>query len=252
MKRCKLFGVKTVVSHMEEAVSYVRKNKERLKGKYVSFANVHTTVTAKEEKEFRKVQNEAALVMPDGKPLSFVMKKRGYEEAEQIAGPDFMKRMWEVTAESQEESHYFYGAGEETIAALEEKLKAQYPNLKIAGMESPPYRELTEEEKEAAVKRINESGADYLWVGLGAPKQEYWMNEHKGKIHAVMFGVGAAFDFHAGTIKRAPKWMQKCYLEWFYRILQDPGRLWKRYAVTNARFILMVIGYGINGLRRKQ
>lgn len=242
LKRKKLFGIKIVVSDPEEAVSHVVKELEELRGGYISFANAHTTVLAHEDREFHRVQQEAAYVMPDGRPLSKLLRLRGFSQARQIAGPDFMGRLWEAT-EDGPLSHYFYGGSERTVEALRKKLRKDYPGLKIAGMESPPYRPLTEEEDRETVERINASGADIIWIGLGAPKQEYFMRAHKSMLRGVMLGVGAGFDFQAGTVKRAPEWMQKHYLEWLYRLCQEPERLWRRYVVTNLKFIRMALFY---------
>lgn len=239
LKRKKLFGIKIVVSDPEEAVGHVLDEVDALRGGYISFANAHTTVLAHEDREFHRAQMEAAYVMPDGRPLSKLLRLRGFSQARQIAGPDFMERLLESTKDGTL-SHYFYGGSKKTIDALREKLTKDYPELKIAGMESPPYRPLTEEEERETVARINASGADFIWIGLGAPKQEYFMNAHKDMLCGVMLAVGAGFDFHAGTIKRAPKWMQTHYLEWLYRFCQEPTRLWRRYVVTNIKFIGMV------------
>ena len=138
-------------------------------------------------------------------------------------------------------SHFFYGSSQETLDVLREILQKKYPGLKIAGMYSPPFRPLTEEEDEAVIEMINESNADIIWVGLGAPKQENWMYEHQDKVKGLMFGVGAGFDYHAGKLKRAPRWMQRMSLEWLMRLLQDPRRLWKRYLVTNIKFIWYIL-----------
>lgn len=248
LKTKKLFGIKIVAADPEEAVSHVAEAVDELRGGYISFANAHTTVLAHEDREFHQVQTEAAYVMPDGRPLSKLLRLRGYTEARQIAGPDFMGRLWEAT-EDGTLSHYFYGGSEKTIEALKKRLAKDYPKLNIAGMESPPYRPLTDGEDHEMVERINASGADFIWIGLGAPKQEYFMRAHKNMLHGVMLGVGAGFDFQAGTVKRAPEWMQKHYLEWLYRFCQEPERLWKRYVVTNVKFIAMVMYYR---LRRRR
>lgn len=242
LKRRKLFGIKIVVSDPEEAVRHVVEEAEALRGGYISFANAHTTVLAHEDRKFHQVQSEASYVMPDGRPLSKLLRLRGYSQAKQIAGPDFMGRLWKAT-ENGTLSHYFYGGSKKTIEALRKRLEKDYPGLKIAGMESPPYRPLTEEEDRETIERINASGADFIWIGLGAPKQEHFMRAHKGMLHGVMLGVGAGFDFQAGTVRRAPEWMQKHYLEWLYRLCQEPERLWKRYVVTNVKFISMVLYY---------
>lgn len=133
--------------------------------------------------------------------------------------------------------HYFYGSKEETLEKLYQKLNENYPGIQIAGMYSPPFRPLTEEEDKAVIERINETKPDFVWVGLGAPKQERWMAAHQGEINGLMIGVGAGFDYYAENIKRAPMWMQKSNLEWLYRLIQDPKRLFKRYLVTNTKFI---------------
>ena len=133
--------------------------------------------------------------------------------------------------------HYFYGSTEETLRKLYIVLKAQYPGLRIVGMYSPPFRQMTEEEDQAIVEQINMVNADFIWVGLGAPKQEKWMAQHQGRVKGFMVGVGAGFDYIAGNIVRAPEWMQKGNLEWLYRLLQDPSRLFSRYWNTNWKFI---------------
>lgn len=236
----RILGVNVAVTNMDDVVNLITNHLEELKGKFICLSNVHTTVMAYERAEYRKVQNASFIALPDGRPLSFVQRLRGYKEAEQVSGPDLMPALWKAT-ENTEVSHYFYGSSEETIAALEKNLKKKYPNLKIAGMEAPPFRPLTPEEDEEAIRRINESGASILWVGLGAPKQEEWMYAHRDKINCLMFGVGAGFDFHAGTVKRAPEWMRNHYMEWLYRLIQDPKRLWKRYVKTNGKFMFLSI-----------
>ena len=236
----RILGVNIAITNMQDTVKLIVEHIDELKGEFICLSNVHTTVMSQKDEEYRKIQNSAFLALPDGSPLSLVQRLRGYRMAEQVAGPDLMPALWKAT-EKTEISHYFYGSTPETIAALEKKLRNNYPELKIAGMEAPPFRPLTEEEDLAAIQRINESGAAIVWVGLGAPKQEKWMYEHRGKINAVMLGVGAGFDFHAGTVKRAPAWMRNHYLEWLYRLIQDPKRLWKRYVQTNGKFLLLSI-----------
>lgn len=236
----RILGVNIAITNMQETVNLIIEHLEEIRGQFICLSNVHTTVMSERDAEYRKIQNSAFLALPDGSPLALVQRLRGYRRAEQVAGPDLMPAIWKAT-EHTEYSHYFYGSTPETIAALEKNLRSKYPDMKIAGMESPPFRSLTEEEDRQAVERINESGADFVWVGLGAPKQEKWMYEHQGRIHAVMLGVGAGFDFHAGTVKRAPDWMRRHYLEWLYRLVQDPKRLWKRYVQTNGQFVLLSI-----------
>lgn len=241
-----ILGVNVAITDMKRAINYIKENKEALKGEYVCFTNVHTTVMSYENPKYRKVQNGAHICMPDGSPLSYIQRLRGYQNARQVAGPDFMTALFKAT-ENSDCSHYFFGGSQETIDRLKKVLKDKYPGLKIAGMESPPFRPLSEKEDEEAVERINSSGADFVWIGLGAPKQEEWMQAHKGRINAVMLGVGAGFDFHAGTVKRAPKWMREHYLEWLYRLTQDPSRLWKRYVTTNVKFVSYIFRNAVTG-----
>ena len=237
---CTILGVNVWVTDMEKTVRLIEENVKKLSGEYVCVGNGHTTVTAFEEEDYRRVQNGAIGVFPDGEPLSIVSRKRGFKEAKRVTGPDFMEQMFLRGQEGNGLRHYFYGGSQDTLDVLKEVLNQKYPNLQIAGMYSPPFRPLTEEEDKEIIEMINEAAPDILWVGLGAPKQERWMRDHQGKVKGLMFGVGAGFDYHAGKLKRAPKWMQKMSLEWLARLLQDPKRLWKRYLVTNVKFLWYV------------
>lgn len=233
---CEIMGVRVAVTDMDATLRLLRDNLERWRGEYICVANVHTTVTAHRDEEYRRVQNGSAMVLPDGGPLSKYSRTHGYPQAKRVTGPDLMRR---VLAESAEHgwTHYFYGSTPETLEKLGEVLAQRYPGAKVAGMYSPPFRALTPEEDEADVARINAAAPDFVWVGLGAPKQERWMAAHHGQVHALMLGVGAAFDYEAGNIQRAPGWMQRHNLEWFYRLMQDPRRLFGRYFSTNLRFL---------------
>lgn len=231
-----ILKTKINITTMDEAVSWIDEHLAELSGKYVCISNVHTTVTAYQDEKYRAVQNGSALSLPDGKPLSIVQRHRGYENAGRVPGPDLMPEIFALS-EKKGYRHYFYGSKQSTLDALKERLLEKYPKLNIVGMYSPPFRALTEEEDQEAVERINAVKPDFIWVGLGAPKQEIWMAEHENRVHGVMLGVGAGFDFHAGTIKRAPKWMQELCMEWLYRISQDPKRLLWRYLDTNFSFL---------------
>lgn len=237
---CNILGVDIAVTNMKAVVYYLSKNLEALRGKYVCVSNVHTTVMAYNDPGYRTVQNSAAIAVPDGKPLSLICRLRGYKSAQRVAGPDLMPAVLRLS-EKKGYRHFFYGSTEQTLQFLEQNLRAQYPKLQIAGSYSPPFRKHTPEEDAEIVEMINAAKPDFVWVGLGAPKQEEWMYEHRDRIHAVMLGVGAAFDFHAGTAKRAPKWMQECYMEWLYRLIQEPKRLMKRYVRSNAQFIWLIL-----------
>lgn len=237
---CKILGTNINVTSMQDTLDYLEHNLENLKGNYICVSNVHTTIMAWENEDYKKIQNGGAMALPDGKPLSLVCRKRGFLNARQVAGPNLMPEVFKISEETGY-THYFYGSTSENLQKLQENLKIRFPKLQIVGMYSPPFRTLTEEEDKAVIAEINCQMPDFVWVGLGAPKQEEWMYNHQGKIRGLMIGVGAGFDFHAGTVKRAPIWIQQLYLEWFYRLLQDPRRLWKRYVTTNFKFIRLVV-----------
>lgn len=233
---CNIMGVNIAAINMGWLVEYLRENLVDIKGDYICVSNVHTTVTAYENPDYLKVQNGGLMAIPDGGPLSTVGQKRGYKNMARTTGPSLMGEIFKISAEKGYR-HYFYGSKEETLEILKQKLEEKYPGIQIAGMYSPPFRPLTEDEDKKVVERINETKPDFVWIGLGAPKQEKWMAEHQGKIDGLMLGVGAGFDYYAENIKRAPMWMQKSNLEWVYRLMQDPKRLFKRYLHTNTKFI---------------
>lgn len=233
---CRILNTNISVTNMEATKKFLEDNLETLRGDYICVSNVHTTVMAFRDEQYRKIQNGGAMAVPDGQPLSIVSRGRGYKNAERVPGPDLMV---EMLKESEEKGyrHYFYGGKEETLEILKQKLREQFPKLQIAGMYSPPFRKLTEEEDKQIIQMINDTKPDFIWVALGAPKQEIWMYEHRNQFQGVMLGVGAAFGFTAGTTKRAPQWMQRLCLEWLYRIGQDPKRLIPRYLSTNFSFV---------------
>lgn len=233
-------GHQLLQTPIDEAAIYIKNAVKELKGQYICFSNVHTTVMAHDNPDYRAIQNGSAYTFPDGSPIARQQKRLGYMNAERVSGPDFMNAMFRGTMDGKI-SHYFYGSTEETIEKLRKGLEKNYPGIYIKGMYSPPFRDLTPEEDAQTVQMLNDSGADIIWIGLGAPKQEKWMAAHKDKVNALMIGVGAGSNFYAGTVKRAPKWVQKAGMEWLYRLLQDPKRLWKRYFVTNIKYIWYII-----------
>lgn len=235
-KYCTILKTNINVTNMKDTIAYLTENLEALRGKYICVSNVHTTVMAYRDEAYRNVQNSADMALPDGKPLSMVSKRRGFIEAQRVPGPDLMPKIFELSKEKGYR-HYFYGSTQETLDKLKVQLEKKYPHLQIAGMYSPPFRPLSEEEDQEIINKINATRPDFIWVALGAPKQENWMYDHKDKINGIMLGVGAAFDFEAGTVKRAPRWMQEMCLEWLYRIMQDPRRLIPRYFDTNFSFM---------------
>ena len=233
---CNIMGVNIASIDMDWLMRYTEKNLTQLSGDYICVSNVHTIVTALEDASYQDIQNGGIMAMPDGGPLSTIGNKRGFTYMKRTTGPSYMGEIFKISAEKGYR-HYFYGSTDETLEKLYQQLTDAYPGLQIAGMYSPPFRPMTEEEDAAIVERINKTNADFVWIGLGAPKQEMWMAAHQGIIKGLMVGVGAGFDYYAGNISRAPEWMQKSNLEWLYRLIQDPKRLFKRYLITNTKFI---------------
>jgi len=236
LRYCTILKTNINVTTMEKTIRYITDHLEELKGNYICVSNVHTTVMAYRDESYRKIQNSGAMALPDGQPLSIVSRRRGYRDARRVPGPDLMPAILKLS-EEKGYAHYFYGSSEHTLAELRKALVKAYPRLRIAGMYAPPFRPLSEEEDRETVERINAAEPDFIWVALGAPKQEIWMYEHKNRVNGLMIGVGAAFDFMAGTVKRAPLWMQKLCLEWVFRIMQDPKRMLPRYLNTNFSFL---------------
>ena len=233
---CNIMGVNIAAIDMDWLLNFTEKHIAELSGDYICVSNVHTTVTSYEDKAYCAVQNGGIMAIPDGGPLSTVGRKRGYKTMKRTTGPSYMGEILKISVQKGY-SHYFYGSTEETLDKMNLKLTKEYPGLKIAGMYSPPFRPLTDEEDINIIAKINEVNPDFVWIGLGAPKQENWMAEHQGKIKGLMVGVGAGFDYFAGNIERAPEWMQNNDLEWLFRLFQDPKRLFNRYWHTNTKFI---------------
>lgn len=234
---CSILGVNIAAINMDWLLDFTQKNIHALSGDYMCVANVHTTVTAFEDKEYKAIQNGGILAIPDGGPLSLIGHKRGFQYMERTTGPTYMETILKLSPKNGWK-HFFYGSTDETLQSLKDTIKKENPSIQITGMYSPPFRELTEDEDTEIIKRINMACPDFLWVGLGAPKQERWMATHQGKVKGLMVGVGAGFDYMVGNIQRAPRWMQNNNLEWLYRLKQDPQRLFYRYWSTNWKFIL--------------
>jgi N-acetylglucosaminyldiphosphoundecaprenol N-acetyl-beta-D-mannosaminyltransferase len=221
----------------DDAVTQIMQWGAARESRYVCICNVHSVVTTTRDIEFKVAVNNADMSTPDGAPVAWALRRFGFPAQERINGPDLMSR-YLALAEKSSQRVFFYGSTESTLQKLHAALAKEFPGLQIAGAYSPPFRPLSLQEDEAIVNMINSSGANVVFVGLGCPKQEKWMAEHRGRIRAVMIGVGAAFDYHSGVIRRAPLWWQRNGLEWLYRLGSEPRRLFIRYAVTNTLFVL--------------
>lgn len=232
-----VLGARIDALSWERALADVTREAAVHASRYVCLCNVHSVITATLDPAFMRVLNEADLSAPDGAPVAWAMRRFGFPAQERINGPDLMWHYLQQ-AESLQQVVFFYGSTNATLDALQARLLQQFPRLQIGGMHSPPFRALQAQELAADIAMINASGAHVVFVGLGCPKQEKWMAAQRGKIAAVMIGVGAAFDYHAGTVRRAPPWCQRHGLEWLYRLCVEPRRLLRRYAITNTLFMI--------------
>ncbi|MES2743522.1 MAG: WecB/TagA/CpsF family glycosyltransferase [Pseudomonadota bacterium] len=216
----------------------------------VCLGNVHVIVTATREAAMRRALDAADIVLPDGAPVAWTLRRFGHVDQERINGPDLM---WRYLAEAERSGQivFFYGSTQRTLDRLRQALARSFPRLRIAGMVSPPFQPQSSADVSADVRAINACGTQILFVGLGCPKQEKWMAAQRGHVHAVMIGVGAAFDYHAGTLRRAPVWMQHQGLEWCFRLYKEPRRLFMRYLVTNTLFILRLSAQFAGRLRQR-
>lgn len=235
-----VLGAPIDVLSWSDAVSRLVAWGERRSSRYVCICNVHSVVTAQQDPTFGDIIRQADMATADGAPVAWAIRNQGHRTQRRINGPDLM---WRYLGEAERRGQvvFFYGSTENTLALLRTALHSHFPKLQVGGMISPPFRPLTNDEDQADVDAINASGAAVVFVSLGCPKQEKWMAAHRGRIHAVMVGVGAAFDYHAGTVSRAPRWMQRSGLEWLHRLASEPRRLWRRYLETNSVFVLAMV-----------
>ncbi len=210
----------------------------RRQPQYIVAANVHVVMTAYFQSEYQNILRAAALVTPDGMPLVWGMRQLGVRQQQRVYGPDLMLA-WCDRAAQIGSSIYLYGSTSDVLSKLSTNLKQRFPELKIVGQHAPPFRALSLAEMRADADRIQSSGADVVFVGLGCPKQEGWMAQQQANLDAVMIGVGAAFSFHSGTVSQSPRWMMRLGLEWVFRLGQEPQRLWSRYLVNNSAFVVL-------------
>lgn len=242
-----IFGVQVTAAGPAKVIDQIMEWGHQRRSAVVDFMPVHGLIVAARDREHRQVMNDFDLIACDGQPVRWALNR--FHDAgldERVYGPTTMLRVCERCA-AEDLPIYLYGGKPEVLETLCDKLLQKLPTLRIVGAESPPFRPLTEDEDAAVVKRINSSGAGVVFLGLGCPRQEVFAHEHRERIQATQLCVGAAFDFHAGAVKQAPPWMQKRGLEWLYRLTREPGRLWKRYLVTNSIFVALFMRRWIFG-----
>jgi N-acetylglucosaminyldiphosphoundecaprenol N-acetyl-beta-D-mannosaminyltransferase len=245
-----VLGVRVDAVQIPDAIARMERwIQERRASQYVAVTGMHGVSESRLDPDFRTILNEAGMVVPDGMPLVWLGRVHGHALRRRVYGPELMLEFCRATS-SRRVRHFFYGGAPGVADALAERLAGRFPGLAVAGTYSPPFRPLTVEEDAAIVAAINETNADVLWVGLSTPKQERWMHQHRDRLNVpVMVGVGAAFDMHSGRLKQAPAWMREHGLEWFYRLVQEPRRLWRRYLVLGSMFVCNV-SLELAGLRK--
>ena len=228
-------------SHNEVYCEILKRIEDNKNTVYITVNNSHTIVYAKRCKEFSKILNKSFLSLTDGQPLVVAGRILDNTRYQRIFGPSLMEYMLKKGAEDKLK-HFIFGGSTEVLEQCKQNIQNLYPGTKIAGMISPPYTDGGFLKNDNYIQIINDSNADIIWVALGAPKQEKWMYDNYKKLNkGVLIGIGAGIDYVAGNIKHAPKWMKKMALEWLYRLMQEPGRLWKRYFIYNSLFIYYLI-----------
>ena len=252
ISRVDILGVGVSAINMEMALGTLEGWISRREPHYICVTPVHGVMESQRDEKLRHIQNAAGLVTPDGIPLVWFSRLKGFPHVAQVCGTDLMLAVCELSAKKGYR-HYFYGGANGVAKILATRLKTRFQGLNVAGTYSPPFRPLTSQEDRGVVERINAADPHIVWIGMGVPKQEHWMAEHVGQLNApVLIGVGAAFDFLAGSRMRAPRWMQKSGLEWFFRLMSEPRRLWRRYLIDNPWFLWLVLLQALNSQARAE
>ena len=240
LKRENILGVEISAINMEQALEYCSEVIIRDEKSYICVAPAHSIMDCVADGDLRRIFNRSGLTTPDGMSVVWILKLRGNKFVSRVYGPDLLLSLCK-RSESIGWSHYFYGSTKEVLESLTTNLEELYKELKIVGTYSPEFTENQIVESDDMVAKINQVKPDIIWVSLGSPKQDYWMHNHRERLDApLIIGVGAAFDFVAGSKRQAPIWIQKIGLEWLFRFLNEPKRLWKRYR-QYPRFVLMVL-----------
>lgn len=246
LRRVNIIGVPITATNLDDFTNLLKEDLGLFKRNYICVSNAHTCVMAHEDPGYWMVQAESIASLPDGKPLSLI-GRREVPSMGRVTGPDLMREVFSLSKEMGW-SHYFYGTDQYCLDKLKLTLSRQYPWLKIAGMEPSLFRPLSADEEDFVIDSINDSGADFAWIALGAPRQEVFCHKLHARVRPVMVGVGGAFNVLAGIVPEAPLWMQNLSLEWLYRLIQEPKRLFKRYLFTNTKFIFYQFTHNV---RRK-
>lgn len=246
----KIFSTWVSSGSFQEFTEHVLSLPEQKHSSYVCFANVHMLMECYKSNDICAAVNKADLVAPDGKPLSVFMKVFHRIKQDKVSGPDVFPSLLKQ-ASTRNKRIFFYGSTNRVLQKLVTRARTDFPGLQIVGTYSPPFRELSPGQKASIVDMINRAAPHFVFVALGCPKQESWMAEHHGKINACMLGLGQAFQVYAGELKRAPKMIQDLGFEWAYRLACEPGRLWRRYLVTNSLFLFLSIQYGLKTVLQK-
>jgi N-acetylglucosaminyldiphosphoundecaprenol N-acetyl-beta-D-mannosaminyltransferase len=240
--RANVLGVGIHAINMAKAIDVIARAIEAGKRGYICVTGVHGVIEAQKDPYFRRILNEAFLDTPDGVPTVWVGKAQGFSEMSRVYGPDLMLEVSRMSV-AKGYTHFLYGGEVGVAQELQERLTKMFPGIRIVGTSTPPFRLLTSDEEGMLIEKIRTLKPDVFWVGLGTPKQEKFMAEYIHKLDTrLMIGVGAAFDFHSGRVKQAPKWMQRNGLEWAFRLYQEPRRLWRRYLHNNPVFLLKIAG----------
>lgn len=245
--RDRILNVPISLVTMADAIDTIKHWIEQGVSRFVCLRDVHGVMLSHTNEELLRIHEDAGMVTPDGMPLVWILRKRGHDVS-RVCGADLVLNVCELSLKIGA-SHFFYGGKPGVAERMSRTLSERFPGLTIAGHATPPFRPLTDEEDRTFVRKIRDSGAKIVWVGLSTPKQEYWMKKHVGELDgAVLFGVGAAFDFFSGDVRRAPIWMQNFGLEWLHRLCSEPRRLWRRYLILAPLFVLRS---GLQELRRR-
>jgi N-acetylglucosaminyldiphosphoundecaprenol N-acetyl-beta-D-mannosaminyltransferase len=248
-----VLGIPLAISDYEHVLDWIEATVTAGARSYLTAAAVNLVMAAQEDADARTAVLGATLAVPDGQPLVWALRALGHRTATRVYGPDLMALACARLARTGTPMFLYGGRTADALQLLERRLRERFPGLVIAGGHSPPFRELTGEEERSLIDQINSSGAAVVWVGTGQPKQEKWMLRMRPHLSApLLVGVGAAFDFHAGLVPQAPRWMQRAGLEWSYRLAREPRRLWRRYARYNPRFIAGFTGQYLRHLRERR